>query len=128
MNDSIPVENAAMLFDSSSLKDLQGSAMHQTQRPPRVSYDAVVEIGWGSTIIHARVKDMSITGLFLEIAQPLWIGATFAAKMILQPPIQMTCKVIRIVPNRGMGVEITSMASEDSKRFSRLLNALGLRV
>jgi hypothetical protein len=100
--------------------------MLTTQRSPRAEYEAILEMWWGSSTIYARVKNVSVTGLFLEISPPLWIGATFLAKMILQPPIQMICTVSRVVPNRGMGVQVTCTTTDDDKRFSKVLNSLGV--
>ena len=93
----------------------------KTERPPRFKYNAVLEIYWGSETMHARVCDISVAGMFLELANPLWIGATFSARLLLQPPLQMDCTVRRVVPHRGMGVQIAFNDSETGKRFAHEL-------
>jgi hypothetical protein len=84
-----------------------------------------VEIYWGSETLHARVSDISIAGLFLELSTPLWIGATFSAKLMLKPPLQLNCTVRRVVPNRGMGVHVAFTDSETCIRFAKELGKLG---
>ena len=72
----------------------------------------------------ARVCDISVDGLFLETSSPLWIGATFSANLMLQPPLQVICTVCRIDPNKGMGVQVTFTDSESRGRFATLLEKL----
>lgn len=96
----------------------------RTERPPRRPCDAVVEIYWGSEILHARAKDMSVSGLFLEIVTPLWVGAEFSAKLILSCPLEITCTVRRVVPNRGMGVQISFNDPDSIQRFASELKRL----
>jgi hypothetical protein len=96
-----------------------------TQKPIRLKCDAPIEIYWGSSTLLARVRDMSVAGLFIETSPPLWIGATFSASLMLNPPLQINCTVRRIEPNRGMGVQVTFMDSETSQRFAHELDKQG---
>lgn len=98
--------------------------MLRTSRPPRFKYDANLAIYWGSVIMQARVIDVSVEGLFLDTATPLWVGATFSADLMLQPPLRMNCTVRRIEPNRGMAVQIAFPSREIGKRFADLLAEL----
>jgi len=98
--------------------------MPRTQRRPRVRYDALVEIHWASATFEARVFDISPEGLFLEVSAPFWVEATFSANLMIQPPLRMNCTVRRIVPNRGIGVQVTFTNSEASKRFAELVEKL----
>jgi len=34
----------------------------------------------------------------------LWVGATFSARLVLDPPLQMTCTVCRVEPVAGFAV------------------------
>lgn len=98
--------------------------MHRTDGPLRFICDASIEIYWGSAILQARVSEISCNEIFVEVSNPLWVGATFAAALMLQPQIYMNCIVRRIEPNRGMALQITFETPEASKRFADLLEKL----
>jgi hypothetical protein len=99
--------------------------MPQIPRAFRFGFQVPVHIKWGSTTLLASVRDISIDGLFLETSNLLWIGATFAANLMLQPRLQVLCTVCRIDPSRGMGVQVTFVDSESRRRFVGLLEQLG---
>ena len=98
--------------------------MSRTERPHRYGFEAPIEIYWGSATLLARVCNISVEGLFLEISTPLWIGATFSATMMLQAPLPVNCTVCRIVPSQGMGVQVTFASPETRKRYTDLLEEL----
>lgn len=91
---------------------------------PRLMCDAAVEIYWGSERLLAKVRDVSIVGMFIESLNPLWLGATFVAKLMLEPPLEMTCTVRRVVPRCGMGVQISFSDAETITRYARELKKL----
>ena len=70
------------------------------------------------------VREISIEGMFVELSEPLWIGARFAAQMALDKPVDLDCVVCRVEPRRGMG--LTFAASQESGRaaISSLLKRL----
>jgi hypothetical protein len=83
-----------------------------------------MELEWGSTTLRGRVADISVNGMFIEIADPLWIGAGFAARLQLDQPVRLECSVRRVEPGRGMGVTFATAEPEGKRRVSSLLGTL----
>ena len=96
----------------------------QPSRTPRYRFYAALEIECGSTLLQGRVCDISAEGMFIEIANPLWIGASFSAQLALDKPLRVDCTVRWVDLERGMGVRIVVTDEESSKRFAGLLEAL----
>jgi len=46
----------------------------------------VIEIEWGSSTLTGLVRDIGPQGLFVELSPPLWVGATFFARLEGDPP------------------------------------------
>src|SRR5437660_6668406 len=44
---------------------------------PRYSFRADLEIEWGSAMLRGSTRDISASGMFIEAADPLWVGAGF---------------------------------------------------
>ena len=91
---------------------------------PRYSFRADLEIEWGSAVLRASTRDISANGMFIEAADPLWIGAGFTARLNLQQPLKVDCSVKRIEPGRGMGVSVALAESESQKAYQDLLSSL----
>jgi hypothetical protein len=70
----------------------------------RKKFRGKIEIEWGSTTLTGTVRDIGPKGLFVELIPPLWMGATFCARLIVNPILQMNCTVRRVEPGGGMGV------------------------
>ena len=64
----------------------------------------VLEIEWGSSTLRGVVRDIGPRGLFVELAPPLWVGATFFGRLMLNPVLQLNCTVCRIEPGKGIAV------------------------
>jgi hypothetical protein len=90
---------------------------------PRYSFNADLEIEWGSALIRGRTRDISSNGMFIESADPLWIGAGFTARLGLEKPVRVDCFVKRVEPGRGMGVTV-SVPEEQQQRYRELLSSL----
>ena len=90
---------------------------------PRYSFNADLEIEWGSALIRGRTRDISSNGMFIESADPLWIGAGFTARLGLEKPVRGDCFVKRVEPGRGMGVTV-SVPEEQQQRYRELLSSL----
>ena len=90
-------------------------------RAPRYPFDTSIQIYWGSVSFEARTCNASQSGLFIETTTPLWIGATFSAELMVEPRLILNCRVVRIEPNRGMGVEISFPEQESESRFVSLI-------
>jgi len=81
---------------------------------------------WGSAVLRGRVRDVSSSGMFIELPDPLWVGAEFAARIVLKEkePVQLDCSVKRVEPERGMGVTVVPPEEESRARFSLFLREL----
>ncbi len=80
------------------------AAQIERRRSPRYPFDSSIEIEWGSLRLQGRVIDISAEGMQIEVANPLWLGASFTAHLPMEPPLQMECVVRRIAPGRSMAV------------------------
>jgi len=90
---------------------------------PRYRFHADLEIEWGSTVLRARTRDISASGMFIESADPLWVGAGFSAQLTLDKPVKLNCSVKRVEPGRGMGVSF-SPTEEHQEALQALINHL----
>jgi hypothetical protein len=94
------------------------------RRSPRYCFRAMLDVEWGSTAIRAEVCDLSREGMMLRMPQPLWVGATFRARMALSEPVEVDCVVRRVVPGQGMGVEFVAVPQVSHERLESLLDEL----
>src|SRR5258708_25443831 len=78
----------------------------------RRKYRGKLEIEWGSATLTGDVRDIGPRGLFVEMTQPLWVGAAFRARLIFNPVLLLDCTVVRAEP--GLGVAGVFAISEDS--------------
>ncbi len=106
-----------------------GNGEHSARRlerrwAPRYSFRADLEIEWGSVVLRASTRDISANGMFIEAADPLWIGAGFTARLNLPQPLTVDCSVKRIEPGRGMGVSVALAESESQRIYQELLSGL----
>ena len=91
---------------------------------PRFQFRADLEIEWGSAVLHASTRDISSSGMFIESADPLWVGAGFTARIALPTPLCLNCAVKRIEPGRGMGVSISLPEKTERDEYLGLVNSL----
>ena len=106
-----------------------GSGDHSSRRQerrwaPRYSFRADLEIEWGSAVLRGSTRDISASGMFIEAADPLWVGAGFTARLNLNHTVRLDCFVKRIEPGNGMGVSVAVSESESQKHFQDLLSSL----
>jgi len=101
------------------------SEVRRTERrkAPRFRYQAPVEIEWGAARLRARTRDISASGMFLELDDVLWVGAGFRARLAVERPVYMECSVRRVEPGRGMGVTV-ALQEEQDLQFQELLARL----
>jgi hypothetical protein len=90
----------------------------------RYSFRANLEIEWGSAVLRASTRDISSNGMFIESADPLWIGAGFTAHLVLDRRVRVDCSVKRIEPGLGMGVAVTLSEEQHEQRYQDLLASL----
>jgi hypothetical protein len=62
--------------------------------------------------------------MFIESADTLWVGAGFAARLVIERPVTLNCSVKRVEPGRGMGVTVAISETENQQRFQDLLSRL----
>jgi PilZ domain len=91
---------------------------------PRYSFRADLEIEWGSAVLRGSTRDVSSNGMFIESADPLWVGAGFTARLSLPQPVKIDCFVKRVEPGRGMGVSVTVSEERHKQNYQDLLNSL----
>ena len=82
----------------------------------------VLEIEWGSSTLTGMVRDISPQGLFVELTPPLWLGATFSARLMLNPVLQLNCTVRRVEPGKGNAVTF-DLPEESGKAQLKILLA-----
>lgn len=94
------------------------------RRDPRHVVLAPVEIEWGSRTLSAQVTDISLSGMFLEMNNPLWVNAMFTAVVHFPEPLRVDCVVRRVVPGVGMGVQFLRLSPEVQARLMVILQSL----
>jgi hypothetical protein len=73
-----------------------------------------IHIEWGSAVLDGIVRDIGPQGLFVELVPPLWLGATFRGRLIVQPTLLLDCIVARVEPGSGFAVKF-KVAEENGK-------------
>lgn len=102
----------------------QGIRRFERRWAPRFRYHADLEIEWGSSVLRARTRDVSANGMFIESADPLWVGAGFSVQLTLDRPVRLDCFVKRVEPGRGMGVSISASEEPHQQRYQEFINSL----
>ena len=59
--------------------------------------------------------------MFIESNNPLWVGAEFRARVLLEQPLEVNCVVRSVVSVVGMGVEFVGLTEEARARVENLL-------
>jgi hypothetical protein len=83
-----------------------------------------IEIEWGSSTLTGMVRDIGPQGLFVELTPPLWVGATFFACLVVDPPLRMNCTVRRVEPGTGIAVTFELPEESGKGQLERLLAQL----
>jgi hypothetical protein len=104
------------------IKGTAGDDDRRHQR--RKKFNGSIEIDWGSAILSGTVRDIGPRGLFVEMALPLWIGATFRARLNLNPALALDCRVARVEPQTGIGVEFDVVEESGRSQLEALLTSL----
>ncbi|MBZ5699424.1 MAG: PilZ domain-containing protein [Acidobacteriia bacterium] len=84
----------------------------------------VLEIEWGSSTLTGIVRDISPQGLFVELMPPLWLGATFSARLMLNPILPLNCTVRRVEPGKGNAVTFDLPEESGMEQLKMLLATL----
>ena len=80
-------------FTIGSLDRLHQRQLHVVMIGRRKSlkykFDGALAIRWGGAVLSGRVREIGPDGMFIEIANPLCIGAAFSAQLVAQKPMQI---------------------------------------
>lgn len=90
----------------------------------RYKFDGALAITWGGAVLTGRVREIGPEGMFIEIANPLWVGAAFCAQLVAEKPMLFDCVGRWVEPRSGMGVSIVAPGEEGRKRFAAFLDRL----
>jgi hypothetical protein len=90
----------------------------------RRKYRGNIEIDWGSAILEANVRDIGPRGLFAELVPPLWVGATFHARLLVEPVLLLECTVARVDPACGIAVTFKISEARGTAQLESLLQSL----
>jgi hypothetical protein len=90
----------------------------------RKKFIGKIEIEWGSATLVGTVRDIGPQGLFIDLTPELWLGATFLARLAVQPILLLDCKVKRVDPGRGIGVTFHVPEERGKAQLEALLAAL----
>jgi hypothetical protein len=92
------------------------------RRWQRKKFSGNIEMEWGSALLRGVIRDIGPRGLFVEMTQPLWVGATFRARLVLDPELWLHCTVVRVEPGIGIAV-LFEVAQEGGKAQLEMLLA-----
>ncbi len=96
----------------------------ERRKHPRYGVQLDAKIDLGSEVCPVLVTDVSMEGMFLVTDSPLLVGASFTARVLLDPPLVLHCVVRRVLPGRGMGVQFDRMPDTTRARLEKLLARL----
>ncbi len=90
---------------------------------PRIKPKQTVRVEYPDFV--PRVRNLSISGAFIEDARPLPRGRIVPLRLWLgyKEPVTMKAMVRRVEEGRGMGVEFLSMEEGDRKRLREFVGA-----
>ena len=91
---------------------------------PRYGFQSDVEIVLGSETRRAFITDISMGGMFVITDTPLLVGSPCGVRQLFTPSLELDCIVRRVIPGRGMGVEIRQPSDVARVRLERLLTSL----
>jgi len=102
----------------------QHNAQAERRYAQRKKYRGPVEIEWGSSVLSANARDIGPHGLFVELVPPLWVGASFRARIMLNPVLLLDCTVSRVEPGRGIAVKFNISEESGKAQLESLLMSL----
>ncbi|MBI1750403.1 MAG: PilZ domain-containing protein [Acidobacteria bacterium] len=85
-----------------------------------------MDIEFEGKAFRAFMTDISADGMFVVAANPLWVGATFHARLHIADPIRVKCVVRRVVVGRGMGVLFQDLTPQDHESLDKVLAGLAV--
>lgn len=99
-------------------------AKAERRNSPRKRIQVKIEIEWGAALLTGTVRDICVRGLFVELIPPLWIGATFRARLVVSPVLTLDCTVVRVEPSAGMAVTYEVPEESGKDQLEKILVGL----
>jgi len=99
----------------------------ERRHAPRFHLGSSIRIEWGTAQLECPAPSISANGVFIELRDPLWVGARFEATLEAGGTVRMDCLVRRVEPGRGMGVQYSVADPAGKKRVASLLERLAGR-
>ena len=93
----------------------------ERRRHKRYPCSAAVKITWGYVTLEAHLRDISLSGMYLETREPLWVRAQFSAQLLLPEAIRVECIVRRVDAGKGMVVEFVELAQDARMNLNHLI-------
>lgn len=94
---------------------------HDRRGQPRITPPKEVRVEYPDH--HPRVRNLSLSGAFIEDPRPIPRGRVIRVKLVIdgEPPILAKAMVRRVEPEVGMGVEFIELSSEDQNRLRQFV-------
>ena len=100
------------------------SAHNERRQFNRKNFRGKLEIEWGSTTLMGTILNIGPGGLFVELAPPLWVGATFTARLMVNPIVRLNCTVRRVEPGRGIALSFDELEESGKAQLEAVLAGL----
>ncbi|HXT72636.1 MAG TPA: PilZ domain-containing protein [Candidatus Angelobacter sp.] len=100
------------------------SIEHEARRFQRIRISCKVSIESGSERLSGTTLDLSLNGLFVEASRALPPGSAIRINVELRPgtpPLSVAARVVRVVGDRGMGLQIENAGLAQTKRLQEFL-------
>jgi hypothetical protein len=102
----------------------KSAAKAERRQSQRRKYRGKLEMEWGSIVLTGDVRDVAPGGLFVDLVPPLWVGAAFRARLMVNPVLLLDCTVVRVEPGKGMGVTFAVVKESGKAQLETLLESL----
>jgi PilZ domain-containing protein len=110
-------------------KEERSQAWLEHRASVRYEFSIRVEIDWRGWKVWGRVRNLSRTGLLIEVPPGMPIPeGPFQARLALHRPLPVECVVRRIAPGNGIGVSIEIPDEIAELRYAALLVALSMEA
>ena len=102
----------------------KSAAKAERRQFQRRKFRGKLEMEWGSIVLTGDVRDIAPQGLFVDLVPPLWVGAAFRARLMVNPVLVLDCTVVRVEPGKGMGVTFEVTKESGKAQLEALLESL----
>jgi CheY-like chemotaxis protein len=123
-----PVDRQALLR---LLRVTQGAIDREKQRFVRVGLQRRVSMKYGQEHVHGTTVDMSSNGMLVKASEQIPVGTVVQILLELdreKPPLRGSARVVRLIGEDTMGLELETAGLEDGERLQKFLLPLILQV